>query len=121
MMKFLYLTSLSTDLKWITEMGQAKLKGTFEQRRAQAIADTRARFPASVKCNNCEADLEEIHAMDVRGMPGLQLAGAAICPACSHTTWVLDGSPEALQRFQEFMAAEHGEEAKTGVAVKPRL
>lgn len=101
-------------------MGQAKLKGSFEQRQAQAIANARAQFPASVKCNNCGHDLTDIQPMDVRQMPGMRLAGGAICSECSNTTWVLDGTPEALAKLQEFMDEEHGEEAKTGVAPMPR-
>lgn len=101
-------------------MGQAKLKGSFEQRQALAVATARAKFPPSVKCNNCGHDLTDIQAMDVRNMPGMRLAGGAICSECSHTTWVLDGTPDAIEKLQEFMAEEHGEEAKTGVARMPQ-
>lgn len=100
-------------------MGQAKLKGTFEQRQAQAIAKARAQFPQSVKCNNCSSDLTEINPMDVRGMPGMRLAGAANCSNCSSTTWVLDGSPDGLALFQTFLDEEHGQQAKVGFAAKP--
>lgn len=100
-------------------MGQAKLKGSFEQRQAQAIVKARAQFPASVKCNNCGDELAEIQVMDVRGMPGMRLAGAAICASCTQTTWVLDGTPEALAKMQAFMDEEHGEDAKIGFANKP--
>lgn len=57
--------------------------------------------------------------MDVRGMPGMRLAGAAICASCTQTTWVLDGTPEALAKMQAFMDEEHGEDAKIGFANKP--
>lgn len=99
-------------------MGQAKLKGTFEQRQAIAIAKERAQFPASIKCNNCGNDLTEIHPMDVKGMTGMRLAGGAICASCTQTTWVLDGTSEALAQMQDFLAEEHGEEAKIGFAKK---
>lgn len=99
-------------------MGQAKIKGSFEQRQAQALAKARAQFPASVNCNNCGDELSEIQAMDVRGMPGMRLAGAAICASCTQTTWVLDGTPEAIEKMQEFMDEMHGEEAKIGFASK---
>lgn len=101
-------------------MGQAKLKGFFEDRQAQSIAKARAQFPALVKCNNCSHDLTHIQPMDVRGMPGMRLAGGAVCPSCSQTTWVLDGTPEALAQMHNFMAQEHGEEAKTGFVKKPQ-
>lgn len=101
-------------------MGQAKLKGTFEQRQAQAIAKSRAQFPSSIKCNNCGEDLTEIQPMDVRNMPGMRLAGAAICASCTQTTWILDGTPDALSLMQDFMAEEHGEDAKLGFVKKPQ-
>ena len=101
-------------------MGQAKIKGSFDQRQEQAVAKARSQFPTSVKCNNCSHDLTDIQPMDVRGMPGMRLAGAAVCANCSQTTWVLDGTPEALAHMQEFMAEEHGEEAKTGFVKKPQ-
>lgn len=101
-------------------MGQAKLKGSFEQRKKQAVSAARAQFPPSVKCNNCGHELTEIQPMDVRKMPGMRLAGGAICSECSQTTWVLDGTPEALEQLQNVMTEEHGEEAKAGVAMMPR-
>lgn len=56
--------------------------------------------------------------MDVRGLEGMRLAGGAMCAGCSHTTWVLDGTPEALEKMQDFMAQEHGDELKIGLAKK---
>ncbi|ABE47247.1 conserved hypothetical protein (plasmid) [Polaromonas sp. JS666] len=100
-------------------MGQAKIRGTHEERAAQAKTTARAQFPATVKCNHCETDISEIEPMDVRGMTGMRLAGGAICPNCSYTTWVLDGTPEALAQMQAFLNEEHGAEAQTGRALKP--
>ncbi len=100
-------------------MGQAKIRGTHEERAAQAKLAARAQFPATVKCNNCEADIAEIEPLDVRGMAGMRLAAAAICPSCSSTTWVLDGTPEALAKMQAFLNEEHGVQAQTGRALKP--
>lgn len=56
--------------------------------------------------------------MDVRGMAGMRLAGGATCPKCSSTTWVVDGTPEALAQMQAFLDQEHGGSAQTGVALK---
>ena len=55
--------------------------------------------------------------MDDRGMEGLRLAGVAHCSACQHDTWVLDGTPEGLSLFQQFLNSEHGADAvSTGFA-----
>lgn len=99
-------------------MGQAKLKGTFEQRRATAIATARSKFPVSVKCNNCDQDITDIHPMDVSGLAGMRLAGSAVCVSCSHVTWILDGTPEALAQMQQFLSEEHGDDVKSGVAAR---
>ena len=98
-------------------MGEAKRRGTFEQRQEEAVGALRRKFPEYVTCNNCKADLTEILPMDVRGLQGMRLAGAAHCAACKHDTWVLDGTPEALGMFQSWLDSEHGAEAvSVGVA-----
>lgn len=98
-------------------MGQAKLRGTSEQRREDAIARQRAQFPAVVTCNSCQAELTEIQGMDVRGIDGMRLAGVAQCQMCQHDTWVLDGTPEGLALFRQYLDAQHGAEAiSTGMA-----
>ncbi|MDI1236446.1 MAG: hypothetical protein PSV26_03060 [Polaromonas sp.] len=85
-----------------------------------AIKDANfVRLFAPFECDNCEANIAEIEPMDVRGMTGMRLAAAAFCPSCSSTTWVLDGTPEALAKMREFLKEEHGVQAKTGHALKP--
>jgi hypothetical protein len=82
-----------------------------------AVAAMREQLPAVVKCNNCQAELSDIHPMDVRGIPGMRLAGGAHCAACQHDTWVLDGTQEGLSLFRQFLDAEHGTGAvSTGLA-----
>lgn len=65
------LTFKSTKEK---SMGQAKNRGTAAQRAQQAIARERAKLPASVKCDNCQADLPDIWPFKTQGFPGLQAA-----------------------------------------------
>ncbi|ABM39690.1 MULTISPECIES: hypothetical protein [Polaromonas] len=101
-------------------MGQAKLRGTFEQRAANAKTNARAQFPDSIQCNNCQAWLTEIEPLDIRGIPGMRLAGGAVCAGCAHTTWVLDGTPEALAGMQGYLDDAQDEEAKIGFVKKPQ-
>lgn len=89
-------------------MGQAKNRGSVEQRIAEAKARERAKFPATVACNNCQAQLSDIEPMDVRGMDGMRAAGAARCEACSSVTWVLDGTPEAMAGVSEYLEHQNG-------------
>ena len=99
-------------------MGQAKCRGNQEQRMAEAKARERAKFPDSVACNNCQAQLTEIEPMDVRGIPGMRLAGGAICEACESTTWVLDGTQEGLEAVSAVLA-EGRDDVSFGVARRP--
>lgn len=102
-------------------MGQAKSRGSHEQRIAEARARERAKFPESVKCNNCQADLTEIEPMDVRGIPGMRLAGGAVCQACNSTTWVLDGTEEGLDTTAAMLEQMHGgDSAQVGIAQRPK-
>ncbi len=87
-------------------MGEAKRRGSLEQRTAAALAAQRARFPDTVACNSCQASLSEISPIDVRGLEGLRAAGVAHCDSCASDTYVLDGEPEALEFFAEQMQKE---------------
>lgn len=101
-------------------MGEAKRRGSLEARTQDALARLRAALPDSVKCNNCGAELHEILPLDVQGMEGMRAAGVAVCTSCSHDTWAVDGTPDALRKFQQFLEEEHGGAAvSSGVARKP--
>ena len=89
-------------------MGQAKNRGSQDQRIAEARVRERTKFPASVKCNSCQAELTDIEPMNVRGFPGLKLAGAAECRACETTTWVLHGAQEAMDDAFERLESMYG-------------
>jgi Zn ribbon nucleic-acid-binding protein len=99
-------------------MGQAKLKGSFELRKENAIAVAREKFPDSVKCNNCGNALSDIINMDVSGMQGMRLAGGAVCPACNQTTWILDGTPDAIADLNEVMFQSNNEAPKIGFELR---
>lgn len=99
-------------------MGEAKRRGNQELRQQQAIASARARFPETVACNECHAALSDIVPFDTRGIPGLRLAGGALC-TCGNTTYVIDGSPDAVARLQVVLAEEHDSAPKTGTVRKP--
>lgn len=89
-------------------MGQAKKRGSVDQRIAEAKARERAKFPPTVACNNCQAQLADIEPMDVRGMQGLRAAGAARCEACDSVTWVIDGTPEAMASVAQYLENQSG-------------
>lgn len=80
-------------------MGQAKNRGSQADRVAQAVARERAKFPASVKCKSCQADLTEITPLSTKGHPGIWLMGQAKCRPCDCITWVVEGEPEAVMQL----------------------
>lgn len=90
-------------------MGQAKLRGSREQRVAAAVAKVEALRPDHLICNSCKGEIKEIHAMDVRSLPGIDAAFAGICPTCKSSTYALSGEPEAVAMMTEVMRQEMGQ------------
>lgn len=90
-------------------MGQAKNRGSREQRIAEAVARQEALKPTEITCNDCRHVITavHIHMQDTRNMPGVEMACAAICPQCQSTTWGFKGDPEAVQALAETISAEH--------------
>lgn len=95
-------------------MGQAKNRGTLEQRAAEAKAKIEALKPASIICNECKGDVTDIHTMDTHGMPGIQAVFAGIC-GCGSTTYAMQGDREALADLMLAMESTHEGEGKIGI------
>lgn len=96
-------------------MGQAKQRGTAEQRAEQAKQRIEALKPDVIVCNDCETETHDIAVLDTRGMRGLEAAFAGICPKCQAVTYAYRGAPEAILKFSEFMAAEMGGNPMLGI------
>lgn len=94
-------------------MGQAKQRGTKEQREAQAKAKIESLKPASIVCNHCKAEITEVHTMDTHGMRGIDAAFAGMC-SCGHTTWAIAGDPEAAAGLAASMEETMGQEVIVG-------
>lgn len=76
-------------------MGQAKQRGSKDERAAQAIARIEAIKPEFIVCNNCQEEMRDVHLMDSRGMVGIDGAFAGMCD-CGHSTWAMAGDREAV-------------------------
>lgn len=96
-------------------MGQARLRGTPEQRKAAAIDRQMALRPKFITCNNCQARLTDMAPMDIDGLDGIQAAFTAHCPACGHDTYALKGEPEAVARLHMAIEDNVGAASKAGV------
>ena len=92
-------------------MGQAKLRGTRQQRVEQAHAKIESTRPEKLVCNSCQADVVDIHPVSTRGLSGIDAIWMGQC-ACGYTTFAAAGKPEAVQAF--FDALSTGGELQLG-------
>ncbi len=79
-------------------MGQAKNRGTLDQRVAQAQAKLAANRPVKLVCNSCGADVTQINPVSTRGLRGLEAIWVGQCD-CGHTTFAASGEPKAVEAF----------------------
>jgi Zn finger protein HypA/HybF involved in hydrogenase expression len=96
-------------------MGQARLRGTPEQRKLAAIDKQLSLRPKYVVCNNCQANLTELQPMDISGMAGIDAAFAAHCPHCDHDTFAIKGEREAVARMHMAIEDATASESRPGV------
>lgn len=78
-------------------MGQAKQRGSRDERAAQALLKIEAIKPESIICNNCQAEIADVQVMDTRGMVGIDAAFAGVCE-CGHSTWAMTGDRNAVAK-----------------------
>ena len=90
-------------------MGQAKQRGSLEQRVSTAKDRIEALRPKSIICNECKAEITDIQDMDTKGMEGIEAAFAGICPKCNSSTYAVRGRREAVEAFMMGMAKASGE------------
>lgn len=94
-------------------MGQAKQRGSQEERAKQARDKIEAMKPAMIVCNACKAEITDIHAMDTRGMPGIQAVFAGMC-SCGNTTHAMLGDPGAVPDLVMAVEETNGEQGILG-------
>lgn len=80
-------------------VGQARKRGSQSDRIALAQSRERAKFPPSLKCQSCDADLTEITPLSTKARPGIWLLGKAKCGPCDCITWHVAGEPEAVMQL----------------------
>lgn len=78
-------------------MGQAKQRGTLEQRRAQAQDRIEALKPEKLLCNECDGETTDIQVLDSRGIPGVEAVFGGQCPKCHGNILAVRGSPEGAE------------------------
>lgn len=96
-------------------MGQAKQRGTKEQRIAQAQAKVEALRPEKLVCGACKTAFTEFEAMDTRNMTGIRAAFGGICPSCGETVLAFSGDQEAVADAMIAWQDAMGSEGKLGM------
>jgi hypothetical protein len=86
-------------------MGQAKKRGSLEQRVAQAQARIAASRPEKLVCNGCGADVTIIHPVSTRGLTGVEAIWVGQCD-CGQTTFAASGEPQAVQAFFDALSQD---------------
>jgi hypothetical protein len=86
-------------------MGQAKRRGTLDDRIAQANARIEATRPEKLVCNGCGADVTTIHPVSTRGLPGIDAIWVGQCD-CGQTTFAASGDPGAVQAFFDVLGSD---------------
>jgi hypothetical protein len=92
-------------------MGQAKQRGTAEQRIAQAQAKIEATRPEKLVCNGCGGDVTTINPVSTRGLRGIDAIWVGQCQ-CGQTTFAASGEPKAVDAF--FFALSENSELTLG-------
>ncbi|MGM9513525.1 hypothetical protein ACS5PK_04645 [Roseateles sp. DB2] len=96
-------------------MGQAKLRGTPEQRKQAAIERQLSLRPKYIRCNNCQAELNEMTPMDISDIRGIEAAFMAHCPHCGHDTYAIKGEREAVAQMHMAIEDAAGAQSLAGV------
>ena len=86
-------------------MGQAKRRGTLDDRIAQANARIEATRPEKLVCNGCGADVTTIHPVSTRGLSGIDAIWVGQCD-CGQTTFAASGDPKAVQAFFDALGSD---------------
>lgn len=95
-------------------MGEAKRRGTKDQRIAQAQVKIAALRPDKLVCGSCKTAFSEFEAMDTRNMRGIDGAFGGICPSCGETVLAFSGDSDAVADAMLAWQDAMGGDAKIG-------
>lgn len=96
-------------------MGQAKRRGSLDQRISEAKGRIDALRPAAIICNDCKSEITEIEDMNIRGMIGIDAAFAGVCKQCNGTAYAIKGEPDSVEALMMALSESMGEVPKIGV------
>jgi len=90
-------------------MGQAKQRGTTQERINAAKARIDSLRPKAIICNQCGHEITEIVDLNTHRMDGVDAAFAGLCQQCGRSTYAIKGRPEAVEALKRVMTEAMGE------------
>ncbi|SAK70318.1 hypothetical protein AWB82_04211 [Caballeronia glebae] len=96
-------------------MGQAKQRGTKDERIALAKAKMDALRPEKLVCGACKTAFSDFDAMDTRNMKGIHAAFGGTCPSCGETVLAFSGDKDAVADAMIAWQDAMGSEGKLGM------
>lgn len=96
-------------------MGQAKQRGTLEQRRQAATERIDALRPEAIICNQCGGEIRDILDLPTSGMQGIDAAFAGHCGACNSSTYAIKGDSKAVEQLMMAITETTGDVPLLGV------
>jgi hypothetical protein len=100
-------------------LGQAKHRGTQEERIAAAVMATALNSPPTIACNGCNAVLPQAERLDTQELKGIELAFKSHCAACDQDTWAVRGEVAAVKAFYAALEKSVGGTVQLGSAKPP--
>jgi hypothetical protein len=95
-------------------MGEAKRRGTPEERAQQARARVEALRPAQLVCGHCKTAFTTFDAIPAPGLHGIDAVFGGQCPNCGNDVVVFKGESKAVAEAMLAYERMMGENAKLG-------
>jgi Zn finger protein HypA/HybF involved in hydrogenase expression len=96
-------------------MGQAKKRGSHDQRVEQAKARIEALRPEFITCNDCKFQIMTIATANTRRIAGVDACFYGVCENCGSTTYAMKGTAEGVQDLVDALHMATGDLPLLGV------
>lgn len=94
-------------------MGQAKIRGSKQERIEQAIKSKSDLRPEFLVCNECGDHIKDFEELNTKGMLGINVAFAGTC-ACGRATYAISGDKDATVDMLSSLQEQFGYNSKIG-------
>lgn len=103
-------------------MGEAKNRGSREERVKQAKALLEDLRPASISCQHCGTENHEVFEVSSRNTPGVAATFGCVCTGCKRKSYALIGkNKNQVQRYAGMVNRAHNQGLAVSVALAAAL